>query len=498
MLRRRMSQPLYIAVDLGAGSGRVFLAGVAPGELLLDEIHRFRYPPRESKGHLRWDLRLIFDEIKRGLRSAGARARELGREIRSIGVDGWGVDYGLIDIDGNLVADPVCYRDGRTGGIMEKVFERVPRAEIFERTGIQFLPFNTVFQLYAGRSEFEMADRFLLLPDLINYQLTGRAAAEFTNATTTQMVNSATGEWDEGLLDRLDLPVGLLPEIITAGTDLGRLRADLADELELPDVHVIAPATHDTGSAVAGAPLDGRSAYISSGTWSLIGVERESPLINAEADRLNFTNEGGAYGTTRFLKNLMGLWIFESCRKEWVAAGLDADYEKILAGLSSSGDTDALIYPDDERFLNPPSMLDAIREQMNETGQRMPDGPARISQVIFDSLAFRYASVLSNMGSLTGAGFDDIIILGGGGRNRYLNQMTANTSRLTVRAGLTEATVVGNVLVQAIATGRFASLAEGRQHVRENVTLEEYSPSGRADIESGRERYAEIEARYVK
>jgi rhamnulokinase len=492
-----MSDPLYIAVDLGAGSGRVFLAGIGPGELLLDETHRFHYPPREAAGHLRWDFQLIFGEIKRGLRAAGERARVLGREVRSIGIDGWGVDYGLLDAEGKVIADPVCYRDGRTGGIMDRVFERVPRSKIFESTGIQFLPFNTIFQLYAGKAEFDAAERLLLLPDLVNYMLTGRVAAEYSNATTTQMVNAATGRWDDDLLGSLDLSKRSLPEIIPSGSDLGPLKKHLANELRLDGVHVIAPATHDTGSAVAGAPLGERSAYISSGTWSLIGIELDSPLINSEVGRLNFTNEGGAYGTFRFLKNVMGLWILESCRKEWIAAGLDADYEKLLASLTKLGEAGCLIFPDDERFLNPPSMLEAIGNQLKETEQQMPGDPALVSSMIFDSLAFRYASVLKSIETLTGIKPGDIFILGGGGRNRYLNQMTANASGLTVRAGLTEATVVGNVLVQAIAAGRFASLAEARQHVSENVTLEEYSPDGSAEIESARRHYARIEARYI-
>lgn len=492
-----MSSPLYIAVDLGAGSGRVFLAGVGPDELLLEEIRRFRYPPKEEDGHLRWDFGRIFDEIKQGLRSAGERARELGRPIQSIGVDSWGVDYGLLDVNGELIANPVCYRDSRTSGVMERVFERVPRSEIFERTGIQFLPFNTIFQLYAGRAEAERADKLLLLPDLINYFLTGQAAAEFTNATTTQMVNARTGSWDRELLDRLGLPVGLLPEIIPAGTVLGPLKSKLADELKLHGVSVIAPATHDTGSAVSGAPLADRSAYISSGTWSLIGVENREALINSDVERLNFTNEGGAYGTTRFLKNLMGLWIFESCRKEWAAAGVDVDYDKLLDGLGTVDGFEALIFPDDERFLNPPHMLTAIAEQLSETGQKIDDVPARISKIIFDSLAFRYASVRKSIEALTGNKLENVLILGGGGRNKYLNQMTADAGSIKVRAGLTEATVVGNVLVQAVASGRFDSLADARRHVSENMKLDEYFPKPFAQLDEARSLYAEIETGFV-
>ena len=310
-----MLAPLYIAVDLGAGSGRVFLAGLDTDAMLLEEVRRFYYPPAEADGHLRWDLTSIFDSIKDGLRLAGAHARELDREIQSIGVAGWGVDYGLIDAERRLVELPVCYRDERTRGIMDQVFARVSRAEIFERTGIQFMPFNTLFQLFAHQREGlpAKAQTLLLIPDLIAFFLTGKCVTEYTNATTTQMINARTRNWDNELLERLSLPLSLLPKIIPAGTTVGPIRADLDIDVNAP---VVATATHDTGSAIAGAPLQDDWAYISSGTWSLVGIERSDVLINEEVARYNFTNEGGAFGTIRFLKNVMGLWILESCRKD--------------------------------------------------------------------------------------------------------------------------------------------------------------------------------------
>ncbi len=491
-----MSDPLYIAVDLGAGSGRVFLAGVAPDELYLEETRRFRYPPREVDGHLRWDLDLILTEITEGLKAAAARSRDLNREVRSVGIDSWAVDYGLLGLDGKLTADPVCYRDRRTEGAMERVFESVSREEVFERTGIQFLPFNTIFQLFSGRCELAGAERILLLPDLINFFLTGRAAAEFTNATTTQLVNARSGNWDAKLLNALDLPSRLFPEIVPAGTDLGDLKPEIGEELGLRGTRVIAPATHDTASAVAAAPLGEKTAYISSGTWSLIGRELRAPLINEEVARANFTNEGGAFGTTRFLKNVTGLWIFESCRNEWAQAGINVDYESLIGGLDSSGEPGPLVYPDDKRFLNPVSMLAALADQLRETGQPMPTGPAAISRMIFESLAFRYSSVLGQIDELTGSESDSVLILGGGGRNRYLNQMTANVCGLPVSAGLTEATVLGNVLVQAIANGRFSTLSEAREHVRKTLELEEYVPQPNARLETARLRYAAMEEKY--
>ena len=396
-----MINELYIAVDLGAGSGRVFLCGVAPDELLLEEIHRFYYPPSKSDKYLRWNFPEIFEEIKIGLRKAGERAKDLDRTIYSIGVDSWAVDYGLIGLDGNLVENPICYRDERTNGAMEKVFSQISRDEIFEKTGIQFLVFNTLFQLYTEKGTINEAAKLLMIPDLINFFLTGKAVTEYTNATTTQFLNAKSGNWDKEIIEKLSLPSNLLTEIVPAGTDLGFLKTEIASELNLKNVRVIAPATHDTGSAIAGAPLEKDWAYISSGTWSLVGVERTEVLINKEVARHNFTNEGGAFGTIRFLKNVMGLWIFESCRKEWKERGIDTDYDKLLHEVVEIKEFQGFIFPDDERFLNPLSMLEAITQQLEESGQKFDENPVIVSKIIMDSLAFRYATVLQTIENLT-------------------------------------------------------------------------------------------------
>jgi rhamnulokinase len=494
-----MDESLYIAVDLGAGSGRVVLGGVAPGELLLEEVHRFQYPPSRSAGHLRWPFSEIFGEIKAGARRAGERARELHRPVRSIGVDSWGVDYGLIDEGGTLLEDPICYRDERTRGAIEEAFARVPREEVFERTGIQFLVFNTLFQLYAhaGVGLHGAAARLLLIPDLIHFFLTGRPAAEYTNATTTQLVNARAGAWDREMMERLGLPSDLLAEIVPAGTDLGPLTRALADELRLDGVRVVAPATHDTASAVAGTPLEDGWAYISSGTWSLVGVEREDVLIDAEVARHNFTNEGGAFGTIRFLKNVMGLWILESCRREWKERGLDVDYDHLLGPAEAHEDSRGLIFPDDPRFFNPPSMLAAIDEQLAERDERVPADPPAVARVILDSLAFRYGSVLARVETLTNRPIGGVHIVGGGSQNENLNQATATATGKPVLAGPVEATVTGNLLVQAIRAGRFASLADAREHVARNIQLKRFTPRRRPGWDERARRYAELEARYV-
>jgi len=487
----------HIAVDLGAGSGRVFVGRFpADGRFLIDEVHRFRYPPRESDGHLRWDFRAIISEIKRGLALAANRARELEVSPATIGVDSWAVDYGLLGSDGNLIADPVCYRDARTEGIPDRVFGIVPKSEIFERTGIQFLNFNTIYQLFAD-DRFAGAASFLLLPDLINYVLTGRRAAEYTNATTTQLVDARTGDWDADLIIRLGFDIEKFPPIVPPGSELGFLLDGIAAETGLGPIRVIAPATHDTGSAVAGTPLGRSDAYISSGTWSLVGIERESPLIDERVAGENFTNEGGAHGTIRFLKNVMGLWIFESCRREWKDQGINTDYARLLDEVAAVDGYRGVIFPDDPRFLNPPSMLGAIAAQLAETGQQMPDSAAGVAKLIFDSLAFRYASIISTIESLARNAVGSVQIVGGGGRNDYLNQATANASEKKVAAGLIEATVTGNLAVQAIAAGRFADLAKARACVAKSLDLKEFSPLIVPGLHAAKLKYAAIEKRFL-
>ena len=491
---------LYIAVDLGAGSGRVILAGFGPDELMLEEVRRFHYPPRIVEGHLRWDARKILAEITTGLGEAARRAGTLGRSVQSVGVDCWGVDYGLLDADGRLLEDPVCYRDSRTDGAMDAVFERVPKSELFARTGIQFLQFNTLFQLFAhARDGWPTgAARLLLVPDLVGAHLSGRQVTEFSIGTTTQMFDASTGSWDRALLDRLGIPTDVLGEVVPSGTRLGPLRSCLASETGLAGVDVVVPAAHDTGSAVAGAPLQPGWAYISSGTWSLAGVERPGVLIDDRVARQNFTNEGGVYGTTRFLKNVMGLWILEQCRREWKERGEAVEYDGLLGAAAAVEGEPGLIYPDDPRFLNPPSMLAAIAAQMRETGQTVPTAPPAVAKVILDSLALRYASVFATVEKLTGSPVAGVQIIGGGSQNDYLNQATATATGKPVLAGPVEATAMGNAVVQAIAAGRFASLADARSHVARHVCPRSFAPKPTAASARAALRYAAIEAQFTE
>ncbi len=491
-----MEGDVFIAVDLGAGSGRVFLAGFPEDDLLFEEVARFRYPPRKHAGALRWDFESIFRDVSEGIARAGSAARRIGATVRSIGIDSWAVDYGLIDASGRLVEDPICYRDDRTLGMMDAVAERVPRAEIFARTGIQFLPFNTIYQLAAHVTTggIDEAVTMLLVPDLIGFRLTCRRVAEHTNASTTQLVHAQSGTWDRELAERCGIPTRLLPEIVRAGTDLGPLTACVGERLGLPSVRLVATATHDTASAVAGTPLEDGWAYISSGTWSLVGVERQHPLIDARVEAANFTNEGGAFGTTRLLKNVMGLWILESCRREWSERGLPIDYDTLLGDDTSFAG--AYIFPDDPRFLNPASMLVEIERQLTETGQSMPETPAAVARVVVESLAMRYASIVRSLEGLTGEPIAGIRIVGGGSRNDELNQAAATAAGLPVVAGPDEATGIGNGIVQSVAAGRFGSLAEAREYLRERVASRAFAPRRSDDWPERAERYRLLEQRY--
>lgn len=487
---------LRVAIDLGAGSGRALLGRIAEGELQLRETHRFHYKPRQAQGCLRWDSERLFAGLREGLERSAALAASTGARLGSVGVDSWGVDYGLLDTEGRLVEEPVCYRDARTDGVMDEVFAIVPKSEIFERTGIQFLQLNTLYQLFAHAKAGlpERAARLLLIGDLCHHFLARTTSGERTNASTTQLVDIRTGAWDDDLIARLGLPRALLPEIVSAGSRLGRLRPEVAAESRTGEIEVIAPATHDTGSAVAGTPLRPGWAYISSGTWSLVGVERQAPLLGAAAERANFTNEGGAFGTFRCLKNVMGLWLLESCREEWARAGSGGDLDALLAAVAEVHSFPGFVYPDAPGFFSPPGMVAALQAALESTGQRPPGEPVLLAKVVLDSLALRYASVVRTLQSLIGEAVAGIHVVGGGSRNDYLNQATANATGLPVLAGPAEATAVGNLLVQSIAGGEIASLAAGRELLFRALPPRRFEPRQTKEWAKAAARYAEIEA----
>ena len=486
---------LHAAIDLGAGSGRALVGGVGAGGFALHEVHRFHYPPRRVAGHLRWDWSQLVEGLQIGLVRARDWAEARGERLSTVGVDSWAVDYGLLDAGGRLLEEPICYRDERTDGVMADVFARVGRDEIFARTGLQFLKFNTLYQLFAhGREGWPArAARLLLVPDLCHHLLCGSVSSELTNASTTQLLGGLTGEWEDTLFERLGLPRAWMPEIVPAGTRLGALRGDLVRDLGLPPLDVIAPGTHDTASAVAGAPLAPGWAYVSSGTWSLIGVELEGPRLGGDVGRANFTNERGVFGTVRLLKNVMGLWILERCRREWGREGA-ADLGALLAAVEGEDGFAGFVDPDHERFFSPRSMVGEVRAALVETGQPAPDDPVRLSKVVLDSLALRYAGVLERVEALTGRPVPGVHIVGGGSLNHYLDQATADASGRPVLAGPGEATAIGNLLVQSISRGHVASLAEGRRAVGEALPPRRFIPRRVEAWAAARERYLEVAA----
>ncbi len=470
---------MHAAVDLGAGSGRVFVGEVSPTAVRFEEAHRFHYTPRLLDRRLRWDIAQLFDGLRTGLRRAADSARAAGGDLVSAGVDAWGVDYGLIGGDGRLVEEPICYRDGRTAGLMEEIFTRVGREEIFQRTGIQFLQFNTLVQLAAHARDGlpSSATRLLLMPDLCHHLLCGSMSSERTNASTTQLLSVRTAEWDDELLKRLGLPDELMPGLVDAGADLGALAPALQRELELPPLRIVAPATHDTASAVVGTPLEPGWAYISSGTWSLVGIERDTPLVGQDVLAANFTNERGPGRTFRFLKNVTGMWILERCRDEWRRTGQQVDVPRLIEHAAGVAGVAPLIDPDAPRFFNPPDMVKEVRAALAEQGQASSDDPAFLTKVILDSLAARYAAVVQTIEALTNTPIPGVHIVGGGSQNAYLNQATADAIGRPVVAGPVEATALGNLLIQSLACGKIASIAEGRRAIAKSLPLSRFEPT---------------------
>jgi rhamnulokinase len=486
----------HAAIDLGAGSGRALVARVGTNDLHVEEVHRFHYAPRPANRHLRWNIGRLFEGVRAGVLAAGARTAADGATLASAAVDSWGVDYGLVDAGGRLTEEPICYRDDRTDGAMAQVFASVPREEIYRRTGIQFHQLNTLYQLAAHVREGlpPEAVRLLLIPDLCHHLLCGSQVSERSDASTTQLLNVQTGDWDDELFSRLGLPRHLMPPVVATGTDLGPLEPILSSHSGLGGTAVVACPTHDTASAVAATPLEPGWAYISSGTWSLVGVERTAPMLTREALEANFTNEAGAFGTIRFLKNVMGLWLLESCRREWEAAGRGVPLADLLSGAASVSGFPGLVAPDDPRFFNPSSMVREIQDALRAGGPAPHDDPILLTRVITDSLALRYASVVDDIERVTGAPVEGIHVVGGGSLNDCLSQATADATGRPVVAGPAEATAIGNMLVQAIAAGTLGSLAQGRDLVRRTLRPRRFEPLRKRDWEAAKRRYLEIEA----
>lgn len=485
----------FLTIDLGAESGRAVLGTVGAGRLELTEVHRFPNEPQRIIGRFHWDTVRLFAEIKAAI---GRCVQEHGPHLNGIGVDTWGVDYALLDSADEILGLPYHYRDHRTDGVMEKTFEIVPRAEVYRATGIQFMQLNTLFQLVAQRLSnprlLDEANTLLFTPDLFHFWLTGVKANEYTIATTSQCYDPRARGWARPILERLDIPTRIFGEIVDPGTVLGPLHETIRNDTGAEPIPVIAPATHDTGSAVAAVPALTKTgwAYISCGTWSLVGVEMPEPIITDKTLEYNLTNEGGVNGTTRLLRNVMGLWLLQQCRRVWERQGRTLTYEELAKAASGSPPFAALIDPDVPAFLNPDDMVSAITAFCRETGQPAPTGVPATLRTIIESLALKYRWVIERLEEVTEQRIDTIHMIGGGIQNRELCQATADACGRRVVAGPIEATAAGNVLVQAMATERVATLEEGRKLISASFPLVEYLPKAADEWDRAYQRFPRL------
>jgi len=468
----------YIAVDLGAESGRVMLGLVSDRELELQEIHRFGNGPTEVDGSLRWDFDKLFGEIKAGIAKAAKSAKG---EIGGIGVDTWGVDFGLVDAKGQLVEWPYHYRDARTNGMMDKAFALMPKRDIYENSGIQFMQLNTLYQLLALRMGDSPALRktkhLIFMADLVSYFLSGEIYAEYSLASTSQFMDMRTGKWSDTIFRRLSLPMEIMPRLVAPGTVIGKLRSELAKELGSGQIPVIATGSHDTADAVAAVPFKEKtSAYLSCGTWSLLGVEIPKAIINDTTFKYDFTNEGGVQNTIRLLKNVMGLWLVQTCRKQWQSEGVDLSYAKMAEMATAAKPFVAYIAPNHSDFLAPGDMPSRINKYLESTGQKPLADKGQMIRVILESLALNYRWVMEKLEYITGTKINTLHMVGGGIQNELLCQFAADAGGRKVIAGPIEATASGNVIMQAIATGQLKSLQQGRDIVRASFDVKEYTP----------------------
>ena len=472
-----MKNHTFLAIDLGATSGRSVLLTLADGKIEMQELSRFPNQILEIQGKYYWNVYSIFQSVKEAL----VLCAEKNIPVESVGVDTWGVDFGYIAADGTLLGLPRAYRDPYTSGMSEEYFKLVSREEVYKLTGIQIMDFNSLFQLFAaGREQFaplKCADRILFMPDLISYLLTGEMVCEYTDASTSQILNPVTRKFESALLAAAGVLPSLLSDPVMSGTQVGILTESISLETGVGKLPVIAVAGHDTASAIAAVPADNpHFAYLSSGTWSLMGIEVEQPIINEETYRMNFTNEGGIEGTTRFLKNITGMWLLEQCRKEWEHHGNTYTYPQLVEMAQLAVPFVSLVNPDDALFANPKSMTKAIASYCEQTRQPIPQTHAQFIRCIFESLALRYKEVLEMLRNVAPFPISKLHVIGGGSRNRLLNQFTANAIGILVIAGPSEATAIGNGLVQAKAAGLVADRWEMRKIIAASVNLETFTP----------------------
>jgi rhamnulokinase len=476
----------YLALDLGAESGRGMLGRFDGRKLTLDEVHRFPNGPVRMLNTLHWDVPHLFSEMKIAVGKASASC---GAGLDGIGIDTWGVHFGLVGRGDTLLGNPVHYRDARTDGMADLAVKKISRERIYEITGLQFLPFNTVYQLLALRNAnsplLDVAETLLMMPDLFAWLFTGRRAGERTDASTTQLLDPRMGEWSAEICSALDLPRLILPDLIEPGTEIGPIRTSVIEELGLKHgLTLFAPGTHDTASAVAAVPAISSVApgappdwcYLSSGTWSLLGVEVPQPVINSETFKYNFTNEGGVAGTIRLLKNIMGLWLVQECRRTWSRAGVEWSYEELVGQAAAARPFAALVDPDDPRFFAPGDMPARLAAFCTRTGQQPPHNEGAFIRCAMESLALKYRWTVEKLEAILGTTIKSVHVVGGGSRNALLCQFTADACNRPVYGGPVEATAAGNVLLQAVARGKLGSLADARAVVRRSFPVVVYEP----------------------
>lgn len=482
----------FLAIDLGASSGRAILGNIENNRLELKEINRFANPIVEINGRLYWNLLHLYSEIIKSLQ----HVKSEGIELISLGIDTWGVDFVCFGNDGEPLRMPYSYRDTHTFGAPERFFKKMPKEEVYNKTGIQIMNFNTLFQLATqleeNTSTYPVIDKILFMPDALSYLLTGKMVTEYTIASTSQMINPYMRNFDDSLLEAVNLKQENFAPIVFSGAEIGKLSNSVKELTGLGDISVIAVAGHDTGSAVLAAPAENENfAYLSSGTWSLMGIESAEPVINEETYALNFTNEGGADGSVRLLKNICGMWLIEQCKKEWEKDGA-VSYNEIVKAAQEATPFQSFINPDSPCFASPLSMTHSIKEYCRQTGQYVPESMGEIARCIYESLAFRYKQVLTNLQKLADFPIETLHIIGGGAQNKMLNGFTANAIGKTVYAGPSEATAIGNLLMQAKAAGLVSDKKEMRQIIRNSVELEVFSPEYSQVWDSNYQKYLAI------
>jgi rhamnulokinase len=489
-----MSKRYFLAFDLGASSGRAILGTLINEKLELTEIHRFGNQMQLINGHYFWNIFSLFNELKTGLKKC---VKEFGIQPESIGIDTWGVDFVHLTKEGLILSLPFAYRDSRTNTSMDDLFQIVSKEEVYAQTGIQFMQFNSLFQLFSmvkdQSSLLKVTDSILFMPDALNYLFSGVKKSEFSIASTSQMIIPGTCEWNYELIEKAGIPTHILQQIILPGTILGNIKEEIACETGSKTVPVIAVAGHDTGSAIVSVPgSHDNFAYISSGTWSLMGIESRKPLVSEQTLRLNFTNEGGVGATTRFLKNIMGMWLIQEVQRVWETEGTKYTWPEMVELARKSEPFRFLINPDDSMFLNPRDMTQAIRDFCYQTAQGTPQNHGEVIRCIYDSLALKYRFTLEQICDVTNQPIEVIHIIGGGANNHFLNQLTADATRLKVIAGPTEATAIGNIMIQAKALGYVGSISEIRRIVASSSELVQFIPSNELDWDEAYNRYLRI------